>query len=79
MLCVHFLGNLAVSLGRKVCLEVEDCPSILLFVEELLKSKGEYLSVEELLVTLPDGRPLPSSTTACDVNEVRVLRMVRGG
>lgn len=79
MLCVRFLGNLAASLGPTVCLEVEECVDLRSLLEELLRSKGEALSAEELVVTTPDGGPLPSGATACDVSEVRVVRLVRGG
>lgn len=79
MLCLHFLGNLAASLGSVLCFEVEKCVDLRLFLEELLKLKKEALSAEELLITLPSGAPVPAGSTICDVSEVYVLRLVRGG
>ncbi|MCX8185291.1 MAG: hypothetical protein RMI56_03970 [Sulfolobales archaeon] len=79
MFCIYFLGNLAASLGSTLCFEVSECRDVLAFLEELLRSRGELLSVDELLATLPDGRPLPPKATTCDIGEIRVLRLLKGG
>ncbi|MEM0065653.1 MAG: hypothetical protein QXT76_00890 [Sulfolobales archaeon] len=79
MLCVHFLGNLSSSIGSKLCFEVEKCVDLYSFIDDLLRSKGGALSVEEVLVTSLDGKPLDSRVSTCDVSDVVVLRLVRGG
>ncbi|MCS7099916.1 MAG: hypothetical protein RMH84_01085 [Sulfolobales archaeon] len=79
MFCAYFLGNLASQLGPAVCLELGECMDVLSLLDELLRSREVPLSVDELLVTLPDGRPIPPRATTCDVEEVRVLRLLRGG
>lgn len=79
MFCIKFFGNLAATAGPELCLEESRCLDVRLLVEEVLRSAGEALSIEEVLVTLPDGSPLPPGTTTCDAEEVRVLRLFRGG
>ncbi len=79
MFCLRFFGNLAATVGPTVCLEEGECVDVGRLVEELLRSRGEALSLEEVLVTLPDGSPLPPGTTTCDTSEIRVLRLLRGG
>lgn len=79
MFCIHFLGTLASSLGSTVCVDIDKCVDVGLIVQEVIRSKGELISVEELVLTLPDGTPLPESITSCEVSEVRAVRLVRGG
>lgn len=79
MFCLQFYGNLAHSLGRTLCLDVDRCVSIYSLIEELLRSKGEPISVDELLITTADGKQVEHEATTCDLGEVRVLRLVRGG
>jgi len=77
--CLHFYGNLAHSIGRTICLDTEKCVNIYLLVEELLRSKNEPISVDELLITTADGKQVAHESTTCDLSEVRVMRLVRGG
>ncbi|MEM2007097.1 MAG: hypothetical protein QW154_05620 [Sulfolobales archaeon] len=79
MLCVRFLGNLSSSLGSRLCFELEKCVNLYSFIDDLLRSKGEVLSVEEVIVTSIDGKPLDSGVSTCDAGDVVVLRLVRGG
>ena len=79
MFCAHFLGTLASSLGSTVCLDTDRCIDVRALVQEIIGSRGFPVSVEELVITSLDGRPLPESATSCDVNDVRVLRLFRGG
>jgi len=79
VLCVRFLGNLSSSIGSRLCFELEKCVDLYSFIDDLLRFKGGALSVEEVLVTSIDGKPLDSGVSTCDVSDVVVLRLVRGG
>ncbi|PUA33670.1 MAG: hypothetical protein B7O98_04460 [Zestosphaera tikiterensis] len=77
--CLKFRGNLAAVLGEKYCLQLSECLPIHAVVDKVLRSFNIPTNLEDITLVTSDGRLVDESKNVCEVSEVFVVKVYRGG
>ncbi len=77
--CLRFRGNLATTLGEKYCIQLSECLPVYAVVDRILRSFNITTNFEDITLVTNDGRLVDESKNICEVSEVFVVKVYRGG